>query len=155
MIGRYVSAVEIHLSYISFSFRFPLVPEPSIVENVHLTGGHVEAKRRWVVVLKEVERESALRRKLDGLGGACLAVAGCNNVAVTGLDGNIAEVLSDGWCVAVGGLLVRSRAELAATEATGTGESVVGGGQVLLLGEEEDNGALLSGVFGGDVEVED
>jgi hypothetical protein len=67
----------------------------------NLARGHEETKRRRVVVLEEVERETALGRELDGLGGAGLAVTGRDDVAVAGLDGNIAEVLGDGWCVAV------------------------------------------------------
>ena len=132
-----------------------LLADHSAIRFAHLARGHEETERRRVVVLEEVERKTALGRKLDGLGGASLAVTGRDNVAVTRHDGEIAEVLSDGWCVAVGSLLVRNRAQLAATKAAGAREGVVGGGQVLLLREEEDNGALLSGVFRRDVEVED
>jgi hypothetical protein len=121
----------------------------------NLARGHEETKGRWVVVLEEVERKSTLGRKLDGLGGASLAIAGRDDVAVTGLNGNITEVLGDGWCVAVGSRLASNRAQLAAAEAARAGHGVVGCSQVLLLREHEDKSALLSGVFCGDVEVED
>jgi hypothetical protein len=132
-----------------------LLADPYADGIAHSARGHEETKRRWVVVLEEVERKSTLGRKLDGLGSASLAIAGGDDVAVAGLDGNIAKVLGDGWCAAVGGLLVGNRAQLAAAEAAGAGHGVVSGGQVLLLREKEDKRALLSGVFCGDVEVED
>jgi len=102
-----------------------------------------------------VKRKPVLGGKLDRLSSACLAIASCNDVAVTGLDVNIAEVLSDRRSVAVRGHLASGGAQLAASKTAGAGECVVSGGQVFLLREEEDDRALLSGVFGWDVEVED
>jgi hypothetical protein len=143
--------VIVYFALVSFS----LLTDPSANRTIHSARSHEKTKRGRVVILEEAERKPTLGRKLNRLGGASLASSGGDDVAVAGLDGNIAEVFSDGWCVAPGGRLAGDRAQLTAAKASRSRESVVGSGQILLLREEEDNGALLSGILGWDVEVED
>jgi hypothetical protein len=120
-----------------------------------LAGSDIEAQRGRVVVLEEVQAQAILRRKLNRLGSASLAISGSDNVAVTWLRRDAAKVLLNRWSVAPRGLLAGGRAELSAVETARATKSVTRGLKILLLGEEEDDRALLSLVVVRDVEVED
>lgn len=124
----------------------PLIP---------LALGDVQANRRRVVVLEVVEASVAngVNLKRDGL--ASRAVKGGNQVAVAGRDAGGAVGLLDAGLVVVGGALARRAREAGEADVAGAGEGEGGGLEVLLLGEEEDEAALLALVLVGDVEVED
>lgn len=146
-----VSADVAH-AFHALTSRKDLLPKPAR----RLAGSDVETQGRRVPVLKEVEAETALRAELDRLPRASLALHVGNDVAVARLDGDGAEVLAHRWCVAPGGLTNLGRgAELGEADATGAGEGVGASLEVLLLREEEDDGALFALVALRNVEVED
>lgn len=128
----------------SLCFQFPF-----------LTGSDVQSQRRRVVVLEEVQAQAILRRELDRLGSASLAVPSSNNIAVAGLRRDATKISLDSRSIAPGSLLVGRAAKLRAAQTARASELVRRGLEILLLGEQENNRTLLSLIVLGDVEVED
>lgn len=92
----------------------------------------------------------------DGDGGTSLAGTGGDNVAVS--RGNAADCVKsalDSRGGSVGNAQGSRGSELVEGDTAGTRQAEVRGGELGLVGEEEDDGALLASVAGGDVEVED
>merc|ERR1712230_193398 len=120
-----------------------------------LADGHEETQWAWVPVLEEVQSHAALRGQLVRHLLARLAAAGSHNVAVAGLKLEVVEVAGNLWHAVVGGLLSSGRLQLVTAHAARAGVVVVGSLEVLLLREEEDDGASLALVIIWDVKVED
>lgn len=121
-----------------------------------LTGGHEKADSRGVPVLEELQFEAASGAGEDGNGGSSLAGTGGDNVAVS--RGNAADCVKGGLdsrAGSVGNAQGSRGSELVELDTAGTRQGEVRGGELGLVGEEEDDGALLASVAGGDVEVED
>jgi hypothetical protein len=92
----------------------------------------------------------------DGHGGASLASTSGDHVAVSrGSIGNHAEVGLDSRASRVVDVERSSRGKLIELDTTRARHGEAGGLELGLLGEEEDDAALLAGVARGDVEVKD
>lgn len=91
-----------------------------------LAHGDVEAKRRWVVVLEEFERQAASGLNLEGDPFASTASVRGDDVAVAALHARYAADIRHrrGWDGVVGGLLGRRGGELVHGDATLTIERV-------------------------------
>ncbi len=122
---------------------------------MRLALGDVETDGRGVVVLEVLQVGVASRRDLVSDALSRGAVKRGNAVRVSGGDGDLAEVGLLAGLVVVGGALGGSRLELGKVELAVAGNGEAGRLEVLLLGEEEDEAALLALVAGGDVKVKD
>lgn len=120
-----------------------------------LAGGDEKSQRRRVPVLEEVQAQATLRRELDRLSSTGLAIPSGDHVAVTRLDCDASEILQDRRGVAPRGLLVGGGAERCDVEAARAAKFVAGSLKVLLVGEQEDERALLALILLRHVKVED
>lgn len=121
-----------------------------------LADSDVPTKRAWVVVLEVVELGATGARDLVTDALASGAHARDDGVAVAGHQAGDAAAGAAGLGgVGVGGAGVGWARQDGDLEATLVVEGVAGCLEVGLLGEEEDEGAGLAGVGGGEVEVQD
>lgn len=121
-----------------------------------LTRGDEQADRRRVPILKVGEAERSGGAGKDGKGRSSLAGTSGDDVAVS--RGNVVdrtEVALDSRAGAVADVQGSRGGELVELDTAGAGHGEVRGLELGLGGEEEDNAALLAGVAGGDVKVED
>lgn len=103
-----------------------------------------------------LQAERAGDAGFDGNSAASLARASRDDIAVSRGDVvDRAESVLDGGAGGVGNAQGSSRGELVELDATGTGHGEVRGLEVRLLGEKEDNAALLAGVALRNIKVED
>lgn len=111
--------------------------------------------RRGIPVLEEVEIgiASVLHLVRDGL--TSRARESGDEVRVAGRDGDLTQVLRDRGHVALRGRLGGNIGELGNIDLAITAEGVVGGLEIGLLGEEEDQAASLTSIRVRNVEVED
>lgn len=116
--------------------------------------GDVQTNGRRVVVLEVVQVGVTSSRNLKADALASGAVKGGNVVAVAGRDSHDAVVSLLGGLVVVGGATGSGVLELGKVELAVALEGEARGLEVLLLGEEEDEAALLAGVAAGNVKVE-
>jgi len=138
-----------------FASRVPARLLRRVLEANTLADGHEKTQWAGVPVLEEVQSHAALRGQLVRHFLACFAAAGGHDVAIAGLKLEVVEVAGDLRYAVVSGLLSSGRFQLVTTHAARAGVVVVGSLKVLLLREEEDNGASLALVAGRDVKVED
>ena len=122
---------------------------------LRLARADVHANRTGVVVLEVVERVITRAAHLvrDSLSSS--TIARDNGVGVARRDAHTAEVALLAGYVGPASRLHGRAAELGEAAGSAARCGVAGGLEILLLGEEEDDGALLARVGGGDVEVED
>jgi hypothetical protein len=116
---------------------------------------HIHANRARIVVLEVVERKVASRTHLVRNRLARGTRSRRNNVRVTRGNAHRGQVAHLAGLVGPRSLSISGLAELGEAARAAAGDGVAGCGEVLLRGEEEEHGALLAGVGGGDVEVED
>jgi hypothetical protein len=86
---------------------------------------------------------------------ASSTVTRSDHVGVTRGDGHRSKVRLLAGLVGIGGLLAGRTLELGEIDLAGARDCVRRGLEVLLLGEEEDDGACLARVGSGDIKVED
>jgi hypothetical protein len=116
---------------------------------------NIHAKRRWVVVLEEVESISTLATHLVRHSLPSSTRTRSNNIGITRGKAHASQVAGLAGLVSPRGLLVGRAAQLREAALSAARGSVAGGLEVLLVGEQEDDRACLAGVGGRDVEVED
>jgi hypothetical protein len=116
---------------------------------------NVHANRTGVPVLEVIHGEvaAAAHHVADSL--ASSAVTGVDGVGTAGGKGHGGDVAILGGLVAVGGVLVGCSLHLANSARSRARDGVAGSLKVLLLGKQEDGGALLASHGDGDVEVID
>jgi hypothetical protein len=109
-----------------------------------------------VIYLEVGQAESTSAASENRHGSASLASTGCNHVAVSRHSVvNHAQIALDSGAGGVVDVERSSRGELVELDTTGARHGEVRGLKVRLLGEEEDEAALLASVARGDVKVED
>jgi len=125
-------------------------------DHPNLTGSDEKADSRGVPVLKPLEVEGAGGAGEDRDGGTSLASTGGDNVAVSGHNVvNHAKSALGSGAGSVADVQRSRRAKLVELDTAGTRHGEVRGNELVLVGEEEDDAALLARVAGGNVEVED
>ena len=127
----------------------------SCQKRARLALADVQADRAGVVVLEVVKRKVSVAADLIADSLTSSAVIRGDHVRVARGDSHRSEVRLLTRLVGVGGLLASGALKLGEVNLTRARKGERRGLEVLLLGEQEDNGAGLAGIGSGYIEVED
>jgi hypothetical protein len=116
---------------------------------------HIQSNRARVIILEVLERKVALTTHLVTHRLACSTITRGNSVRATRGNAEAPKLRRLGRLIGIACLLVCSACELRKVDLACARDGERRRLEVLLLGEEEDDGASLASVRSGDVEVED